>query len=178
MSARKKLPAPLELFNKNHIESIRKALVGARQTIAVAESVTAGMLQLALASAENASQFFQGGLTAYNIGQKTLQLNVEPIEALASNCVSEVITKEMARNVCIRFRSHWGVAVTGYATPVPESSGKIFAWFAISRMDKVIHSSRIDGQQGSTLEVQLEFTAKILERLATEVGQGLKAAIR
>jgi hypothetical protein len=42
----------------------------------------------------------------------------------------------------------------------------------------VIHSSRIDGQQGSTLEVQLEFTAKILERLATEVGQGLKAAIR
>jgi PncC family amidohydrolase len=171
MPGKKKMSAPSELFNKKHIESIRKALVAARQTIAVAESVTAGMLQLALASAENASQFFQGGLTAYNVGQKTLQLNVEPIEALASNCVSEIITVEMAKNVCVKFRSHWGIAVTGYATPVPESSGKIFAWFAITRMDKVITASKIDGSPGTTLEVQLAFTKKILAHLVKEVSR-------
>ena len=171
MPARKTLPEPALLFNKKDIESIRRDLVEARETIAVAESVTAGMLQLALASAENASQFFQGGLTAYNVGQKTLQLNVEPIEALASNCVSELITIEMARNVCVKFRSHWGVAVTGYATPVPESSGRVFAWFAISRMDKVVHSARIDGVEGETLDVQLAFTEKILARLVKEVGK-------
>jgi nicotinamide-nucleotide amidase len=168
---KRNLPTEIRLFNTRCIESIRKALVGAHETIAVAESVTAGLLQFALASAENASQFFQGGITAYNAGQKTLQLNVEPIQALATNCVSEITTSEMACNVCVRFRSHWGVAVTGYATPVPESSGEIYAWFAIARQEKVIHTSKISGTGRAPFDIQLSFTDKILSRLAELIGK-------
>jgi PncC family amidohydrolase len=155
-----------KLFDKRNIEVIKKGLVSVRETIAVAESVTAGMLQVALASATDASQFFQGGLTAYNVGQKTLHLDVEPIEALASNCVSKTTTIQMAVNVCARFRSHWGVAVTGYATAVPESSGKIYAWYAIARQGQVIETSRISGVTGTPLGIQLQFVNTILSRLA------------
>jgi nicotinamide-nucleotide amidase len=35
-------------------------------TIAVAESVTAGYLQVCFSRATGATQFFQGGITAYN----------------------------------------------------------------------------------------------------------------
>ena len=49
------------MYDEQVIQSIMKILLQRRQTIAVAESVTAGHLQVALASAENASQFFQGG---------------------------------------------------------------------------------------------------------------------
>jgi nicotinamide-nucleotide amidase len=164
MAGKRTAPDP-KLFNKADIEEIRNRLVSLGETIAVAESVTAGLLQAALASAENASQFFQGGITAYNIGQKALQLNVEPIEALACNCVSEKTTSEMALNICIRFRGHWGIGVTGYATPVPESSGKVYAWYAIAHRGKLIEASRINGTKSSPLSIQLQFVEVILARL-------------
>ncbi len=87
------------MYDEQVIQSIKKILLQRRQTIAVAESVTAGHLQVALASAENASQFFQGGITAYNLGQKSRHLKIEPIHAEGCNCVSDKIAIEMAYGV-------------------------------------------------------------------------------
>jgi nicotinamide-nucleotide amidase len=157
------------LFNTTHIEVIRAGLLDANETIAVAESVTAGLLQLALASAEEASQFFQGGITAYNVGQKTMQLDIEPIHAIASNCVSQQVACEMSFNVCRRFRSHWGVGVTGFAVPVPESEHKVFAWYAICHRDKILRASRIIGKHQPTLTVQSAFVNEILARLGATI---------
>lgn len=50
------------------LKSIQKQLVNRKETLAVVESVTAGSLQAAFSLAENATEFFQGGLTVYNIG--------------------------------------------------------------------------------------------------------------
>ena len=77
-----------ELFDKKAIEAIRRFLLEHRETIAVAESVTSGFIQAAFSTAEEASQFYQGGITAYNFCQKFSHLRVEPLEALACNCVS------------------------------------------------------------------------------------------
>ena len=52
------------------IDQIKNILIDRGETIAVAESLTSGHLQVALASAENASEFFQGGITVYNLGQR------------------------------------------------------------------------------------------------------------
>jgi nicotinamide-nucleotide amidase len=160
-----------ELFNKQKVELIRTQLISLNETVAVAESVTAGLLQLALASAEEASRFFQGGITAYNVGQKTLQLDVEPIHALAVNCVSESIAIQMALNVCRRFRSHWGIGVTGYAAPVPESDNEVFAWFAIAHQGKVVHVARTEGMAGSVLNNQSVFVNSILKDFETVVSR-------
>jgi nicotinamide-nucleotide amidase len=156
-----------ELFNKQKVEAIRAELVSLKETVAVAESATAGLLQLALASAEEASQFFQGGITAYNVGQKTLQLNVEPIHALATNCVSETVTTQMALNVCARFRSHWGIGVTGFAAPVPESNQQVFGWYAIAHQGKIVRVARVDGKDGGVLANQSAFVNVILDNFAT-----------
>lgn len=53
----------------------------------------------------NAAQFYQGGIMAYNIGQKYRHLFVEPIHAGICNCVSEKIAREMALNSCKMFNS-------------------------------------------------------------------------
>src|SRR5690349_3793782 len=151
-----------ELFSKEAIQIIRRRLVSKQETISVAESVTAGLLQVALASAEEASRFFQGGVTTYNVGQKTLQLNVEPIHAIATNCVSKGVTSEMAINVAARFRSQWAVGVTGFATPVPESNETVFAWYAIAHYGKIVDSRKIDGMKGPALACQLLFANAIL----------------
>ncbi len=70
----------MELFDLKKLKKIHDTLARKKETIAVAESVTAGLLQVALAQAENASEFFQGGITVYNLGQKFRHLGVEPIE--------------------------------------------------------------------------------------------------
>src|SRR3982751_949315 len=108
------------------INSVRDYMLLHNETIAVAESVTSGLLQAAFSQPGNAANFFQGGLTAYNLGQKFKHLNVEPIHAENCDCVSQIVADQMAKSVADHFQSDWGIGVTGYSTPVPESKNKLY----------------------------------------------------
>jgi nicotinamide-nucleotide amidase len=151
------------MYNEQIIQSIAQVLLNQRQTIAVAESVTAGHLQVALASAENASQFFQGGITAYNLGQKARHLKIEPIHAEGCNCVSEKVAIEMAYEVTRLFSCDWGIAITGYAAPVPESSiDELFAYYAISFKQKLLEVKNIKTEKNDPMKVQVFYVNNIL----------------
>ena len=71
------------MFDKATLDVIKDHMLSKENTIAVAESVTSGLIQSAFASIEDASRFYRGGITAYNMGQKYRHLFVEPIHALA-----------------------------------------------------------------------------------------------
>lgn len=157
----------MELFDPAKLDKIRRSLMNKKQTIAVAESVTAGLLQASLAQAEFASTFFQGGITAYNLGQKYRHLKVEPIQAELENCVSPHVSSTMAVEVCEMFGSHWGIGVTGYATPVPESGNRIFAYYAICRNKKIISHGKLSPRKKmDAFEVQCFYIRRILSGLA------------
>ena len=157
--------ALMELFGKNIINNIGRSLLRREETIAVAESVTSGMMQLAIGSAENASAFFQGGITAYNMGQKYKHLHVDPIHAETVNSVSQRVAEEMAAEVCNLFSSDWGVGVTGYATPVEESGFQTFAFFAIIYRGKVRSKGKLKVTGNDPGEIQSGFVEKILRKL-------------
>jgi PncC family amidohydrolase len=151
----------IELLNE-----IRDALTASGETLAVAESVTSGHLQAALSSAEFASKFFQGGITAYNLGQKCRHLNIDPIKGEACDCVSQEISIEMARQVCKLFTCNWGIGITGYATPMTEQNVQDpFAFFAIVHNGKTIVSRKIFDKQNETAKVQLYFVNTIIAAL-------------
>lgn len=150
------------LFNSKLINAIRKSLLERKETISVAESVTSGMLQLAFSTANKAIYFYQGGITAYNLGQKTRHFNIDPIYATECNCVSEKTVSEMALQVCRLFSSDWSIAVTGYASPVPESGNKLFTWYAISYHGQIVLIQKISLQKGNPFEVQLAYSNQIL----------------
>jgi len=154
------------MYYEQVIQSIMKILLQRRQTIAVAESVTAGHLQVALASAENASQFFQGGITAYNLGQKARHLKIEPIHAEGCNCVSDKVAIEMAYEVTQLFSCDWGIAVTGYAAPLPEYSiDELFAYYAISFQQKLLEVKQLKAQKSDPMKVQAFYVNNILNNL-------------
>lgn len=150
-----------------HTELIDKAgelLQKEGATVAVAESVTSGNLQAIFSLAKNATFFFQGGMTAYNIGQKCRHLMVEPTHAIECNCVSQKVSEEMAAEICHLFTSDYGIGITGYASPVPEKNIKqLFAWLSIAKGNKILGSKKIISPQKKPLEVQLEFTQKAIE---------------
>lgn len=159
-----------ELFDTKAIKAIRSFLLTHKETIAIAESVTSGFIQAAFSTAEEASQFYQGGITAYNIGQKYRHLRIEPIHALACNCVSEKIAQDMALHVCDLFHSNWGIGITGYAAPVPESDNELYAYYAIVNQNKVLVTKRIAAKKDDSIKVQLFYTNQILLDLGKYMG--------
>ena len=161
-------------FDKTTIDSIKAQLLKKGETVAVAESVTSGMLQLALSTADKAIYFYQGGITAYNIGQKTRHLYIDPVYAEACNCVSEKTVTEMAINICRKFTSDWGIAVSGYASPVPESGNKLFAWYAIAYKGKVRICKRITPSREEPIEVQANYCNEILKAFRQAINKKFK----
>lgn len=126
------------LIDDQVINNIRDILTRRNETLAIAESVTCGILQTAFGSATDASLFFQGGITAYNLGQKSRHLHINPIHAENCDCVSDTVATEMSVGVCLLFASHWGIAVTGYATMDPEiKMDRPFAHFAIAHLGRI-----------------------------------------
>jgi len=154
------------LFEQEPINSIRDWMVDHNETIAVAESVTSGLLQAAFSTADKAMDFYQGGITAYNLGQKSRHLLIEPIHALSRNCVSEQVSREMAMNVCKLFSSDWGIGVTGFASPVPESDNKLFSYYAIVRNDKIILSKKIEPTKDNLFAIQLVYVNDLLKEFS------------
>ena len=148
---------------------IANRLRAKQETVAVAESVTAGMLQLSVGSTENASEFFQGGMTLYNLGQKCIHLGVEPIEAQQQNCVSLKVAAQMAMGITHKFRSDWGLALTGYATPVPESDNKLYACYAIVYRDTVKAKGKIRSTHKDPQQVQEQYVMAVLKKWWEEV---------
>ena len=153
-------------FDKDLADEIGKMLKENHQTIAVAESVTAGQLQASLSLGEKALDFFQGGITAYNIGQKSKHLGIDPIEGVATDCVSEKIAIAMAKNITSVFNCDWGIGITGYASPVPEKNiEELFACFAICFHDEIICSQTITSQTVDPLLVRQYYCRHVLNKL-------------
>jgi len=152
-----------QLFDASLLNKIGKQLRTKAHTVAVAESVTSGLLQFAFSNMENAEKFFHGGVTAYNVAQKFKHLNVEPIHAIDCNCVSQKIANEMAIHVSVKFNSDWGIGITGYATPVPESGDKVFAFYAISFQGQIKSSGKLESIKETPPGPQIRYVSEVLE---------------
>jgi len=157
----------MTIVSKKMLKTIGSALIAKKQTIAVAESVTSGCLQLALSNIPDAADFYQGGLTAYNLQQKYKHLDVEPVHAAVVNSVSQQVANEMALHICKQFGSDWGIGVTGYATPVEESGNRIFAYYAIAYRGKIKLNGSINPRKAKPEQIQFRYADYILKKLST-----------
>jgi nicotinamide-nucleotide amidase len=151
------------LYDQDVINHIKDLLTTKKLTLSVAESATAGHLQAAFSSATEAAKFFQGGITAYNAGQKTKHLNIEPIAALEDDCVTEKVACEMALQANKMFISDYSIAITGYATKMPEKGlNDLFAFFAIAFKKEVVVVKKITTNK-ERVEAQIDYTMQVIK---------------
>jgi PncC family amidohydrolase len=154
------------MYDLKIISAIKDYLVKNNHTLSVAESVTAGHLQAALSLADGATDFFQGGITTYNLGQKSRHLGVDPIYGLKCNCVSEITSRQMALGSLSLFTSNWAIAITGYAAPVSELGiDELFAHYAIAFDGSIVLSKKIVTEEKGVRQVQLFYTDSVLKAL-------------
>jgi nicotinamide-nucleotide amidase len=157
------------MFNREVLDDLRDGLLHTRQTIAVAESVTSGFLQAAFSTVPDAAKFFHGGITAYNLGQKCRHLRVDPIHAEDCDCVSEQVAATMALEVCRLFCSHWGVAITGYATKVPEGGNELHAFYAVAHNGKIVEEAIVRANTKEGVDTQFYFVNEVLKALQKQL---------
>jgi PncC family amidohydrolase len=157
--------------NNGLLKSVSEKLIGAHKTISVAESVTSGLVQAAFSAADNATSFFQGGITVYNIKQKIALLHVDAAEAASCNCVSETVARQMAIGCRKMFMSDIAIGITGYASKLPEyPNAGLYACLAIVLHDQVVYSGTINGREEKTsLEMQLYYVNEIMELLTNKI---------
>jgi len=152
------------VYNEEVINNVKDIIVERGETVSVAESVTSGHLQAAFSLAMDASQYFQGGITVYNLGQKTRHLNIEPTYALEVNCVAEKVSADMALEVSKKFLSDYGIGITGYATIVPQCEEEgVYAYCCISYKNEIVVTKKLTSRQEGSLAVQVDYTNQVMQ---------------
>lgn len=96
---------------------VGQQLVVAGQTLGVAESCTGGGLGTMITAAPGSSEYFWGGIIAYDNRVKTQLLDVDPRDLAEQGAVSAIVAEQMAKGVGDRLGTTWGLGITGIAGP-------------------------------------------------------------
>src|ERR1700729_1405334 len=109
------------------------------QTVAVAESLTGGLVAAALTDVPGASVAFRGGVVAYASELKAALLGVDAMMLRRHGAVYPPVAAAMAQGVRARLGATYGVATTGVAGPEPSDGQPVgTAHIAVSVADDTV----------------------------------------
>ena len=104
-------------------EKIAARLIERRQTIAVAESSTGGLISASLLAVPGASAYFLGGGVIYTRDARRILMDI-PDEAMKGiRSASEPYAKLLASQMRTRFATDWGLSETGATGPTGNRYG-------------------------------------------------------
>jgi nicotinamide-nucleotide amidase len=96
---------------------IGKYLTQYKATVSVAESCTGGLLGAEFTKISGSSEYFVGGAIVYSNSAKMSILGVDSDTLSNHGAVSEEVVKELARNVRAKFKTNFGISISGIAGP-------------------------------------------------------------
>ncbi len=98
-------------------EVVGKRLAARGETVATAESCTAGRIAADLTTIAGASAWFIGGAVVYANSEKMRQCGVSTVMLAEDGAVSEAVARALAEGIRTRSGASWGIAATGIAGP-------------------------------------------------------------
>src|SRR6185437_10460661 len=104
-------------------EKIASALIARRETIAVAESSTGGLIAAALLSVPGASAYFLGGAVVYTRASRTALLGISDAEMEGLRASTEPYALLIAQRMRERHGATWGLGETGATGPTGNRYG-------------------------------------------------------
>jgi PncC family amidohydrolase len=104
-------------------EQIAARLIERRQTIAVAESSTGGLISASLLAVPGASAYFLGGAVVYTRDARRLLADIPDDAMKGIRSASEPYAKLLANQIRGRFATDWGLSETGATGPTGNRYG-------------------------------------------------------
>ncbi|MFI0985944.1 CinA family protein [Streptomyces exfoliatus] len=148
-------------------------------TLAVAESLTGGLVAAELTGVPGASAAFRGSVTAYATALKRELLGVDGGLLAERGAVDPEVALQMAAGVRDRLGADWGMSTTGVAGPDPQDGqavGTVYVAVAGpaatgAGAGKVV-SLRLNGARA---EIRRESVRSVLELLLEELSGNARA---
>jgi nicotinamide-nucleotide amidase len=104
-------------------EKIAAKLIERRQTIAVAESSTGGLIAASLLAVPGASAYFLGGAVVYTRDARRILMDIPDDGMKGIRSASEPCAKLLAGQIRQRFSTDWGLSETGATGPTGNRYG-------------------------------------------------------
>ncbi|MFB9467151.1 CinA family protein [Streptomyces cinereospinus] len=146
------------------------------ETVAVAESLTGGLVAAELTGVPGASQAFRGSVTAYATELKHRLLGVDATLLAQCGAVDPQVAAEMAAGVRKALGADWGIATTGVAGPDPQDGQPVGTVFVAvdgpfgpgpgSAGGGKVEALRLNGRRA---EIRMESVRSVLALLLREL---------
>ncbi len=104
-------------------EKIAARLIDRRQTVAVAESSTGGLISAALLAVPGASAYFLGSAVVYTRDARRILMDIPDDAMKGIRSASETYAKLLATRIRARFSCDWGLSETGATGPTGNRYG-------------------------------------------------------
>lgn len=146
------------------------------QTVAVAESLTGGLVAAELTAVDGASHAFRGSVTAYATDLKRELLGVDGALLAERGAVDAEVARQMAEGVRRALGADWGVATTGVAGPTSQDGhpvGTVHVAVAGPSNRPAAASLRLEGDRAGIRAQSVRAVVKLLfsELIATAGAQ-------
>ncbi|WP_340375536.1 CinA family protein [Streptomyces sp. SS7] len=145
-------------------------------TLAVAESLTGGLVAAEITSVPGASKVFRGSVTAYATELKRELLGVDGDLLATRGAVDPQVAAQMAAGVRKALGADWGIATTGVAGPEPQDGRPVGTVFVAvdgplrpgdgSASGGKVEALRLNGDRE---EIRRESVRSVLVLLLTEL---------
>jgi nicotinamide-nucleotide amidase len=143
-----------------------------RQTVAVAESLTGGLLAASLVEVPGASVVFRGGIVAYATDLKSALLGVPASLLERYGAVHPDVASAMAAGVRSRLGATFGMATTGVAGPDPADGQPVGTVHiaATGQLSDVRRSLSLAGDRRSIRDQTVAETLRLLQGILEAAG--------
>lgn len=152
---------------------ILRLLAERDETLAVAESLTGGLVAAELTAVPGASRSFRGSVTAYATELKHLVLGVDAGLLAAEGAVNAQVAEEMAAGVRRVMGASWGIATTGVAGPDPQDGQPVGTVFVAVAGPAGRKTARLR-LNGSRAEIRRESAQTVLELLSSQLRENAR----
>lgn len=146
-----------------------EALAARGETVATAESLTAGLLAATLAGVPGASAVLRGGLVVYATDLKSALAGVDDGILAQDGPVASRTAAALAEGAVQRCGAHWGVGLTGVAGPDPQDGhapGVVFLAITGPGGTEVTELALTGGRWDIRLGCVRAAVSELLDRLA------------
>ena len=151
---------------------VHRLLAQRRETVAVAESLTGGLLGAALTATPGASATFRGGLIVYATDLKETIAGVPGPLLAAEGPVSAQVAAALAAGARDRLGATYGIGVTGVAGPDPQNGQPVgTVHLAVAGpAEGEVHSLRCDGDRDQIRAATVDAALSLLADVVTGRG--------
>lgn len=151
-------------WSVDRVSSLIDCLVDAGERVAVAESLTGGLVVAALVQPAGASRVVAGGIVAYSTDLKATLLGVPESLLAERGAVDFDVALHMARGVRTKLGASIGLATTGVAGPDPQDGAEVGTVFVAIVTDRaeIVREAHFEGTRDEIRSSAVDLALQLL----------------